>query len=489
MVWLKLSTAATVIMGPFLSDSDGISHDAGLTIAQADIRVRKHGGTFAQTHNAAGGDHDEYGHYDIPLDTTDTNTVGPLRVAIHVEGCLAVWRDFMVVPANVYNSLVGGSDYLDTNLEALGGVAQSALDLKDFADAGYDPATNKVQGVVLVDTTTTNTDMRGTNGANTVVPDAAGVAPTAAEIKTEIEQAGSSLATLLTNLAAVDDLVDDLETRLTATRAAYLDAAISSRSSHDAAAVKTAIEAAGSSLATLLTNLTTVDTVVDAIRVVTDYLSAMLETDGAVKRWTENSLEQAPSGTGGDATEAKQDAIIAAIGTPVSVSSGAATLAGMLVKIFDDDDGQSYDTAENSLLTNTTNVESALSSLTTLLGRLSSARAAYLDNLNISDTVAGATDLASISSEVADLSDAVLLIPGVIEGEVETVYTLLDGSGNPIANADVWVTTDIGGTNIIRKSTTDDAGKVTFFLDAGTYYYWRSAPGYTFSNPDTEIVT
>ena len=37
--------------------------------------------------------------------------------------------------------------------------AQSATDLKDFADAGYDPATNKVQGVVLVDTTTTNTDM------------------------------------------------------------------------------------------------------------------------------------------------------------------------------------------------------------------------------------------------------------------------------------------------------------------------------------------
>lgn len=40
---------------------------------------------------------------------------------------------------------------------SLGGDAQSLLDLKDFADAGYDPATNKVQGVVLVDTTTTLT--------------------------------------------------------------------------------------------------------------------------------------------------------------------------------------------------------------------------------------------------------------------------------------------------------------------------------------------
>lgn len=34
---------------------------------------------------------------------------------------------------------------------------QSAADLKDFADDGYDPATNKVQGVVLTDTVTTYT--------------------------------------------------------------------------------------------------------------------------------------------------------------------------------------------------------------------------------------------------------------------------------------------------------------------------------------------
>jgi len=41
----------------------------------------------------------------------------------------------------------------------LGGDPQSLTDLKDFADAGYDPATNKVEGVKLADTTTINTDM------------------------------------------------------------------------------------------------------------------------------------------------------------------------------------------------------------------------------------------------------------------------------------------------------------------------------------------
>jgi hypothetical protein len=42
---------------------------------------------------------------------------------------------------------------LPVDVKKISGDTQSATDLKDFADAGYDPATNKVQGVVLVDTT------------------------------------------------------------------------------------------------------------------------------------------------------------------------------------------------------------------------------------------------------------------------------------------------------------------------------------------------
>ncbi|MCP4712509.1 MAG: hypothetical protein GY869_28120 [Planctomycetes bacterium] len=71
------------------------------------------------------------------------------------------WRSpvigFRAVALN--NALIDGGDNLDVNTTQLGGSTQSATDLKDFADAGYDPTTNKVQGVVLVDTTTTNTDM------------------------------------------------------------------------------------------------------------------------------------------------------------------------------------------------------------------------------------------------------------------------------------------------------------------------------------------
>lgn len=52
-----------------------------------------------------------------------------------------------------------GTPALKVDTIAIGGTVQSATDLKDFADAGYDPATHKVQGVVLTDTCTTNTDL------------------------------------------------------------------------------------------------------------------------------------------------------------------------------------------------------------------------------------------------------------------------------------------------------------------------------------------
>ena len=66
-----------------------------------------------------------------------------------------------------YTGIVSGT--VDSNLISILGTPQSATDLKDFADDGYDPGTNKVQGVVLVDTTTTNTDMLTTAAVNTEV--------------------------------------------------------------------------------------------------------------------------------------------------------------------------------------------------------------------------------------------------------------------------------------------------------------------------------
>lgn len=73
-------------------------------------------------------------------------------------------------------------------------------------------------------------------------------------------------------------------------------------------------------------------------------------------------------------------------------------------------------------------------------------------------------------------------------GATATVYTVLDGDEDPIDGASVWVTTDEAGTIIIASGTTNSFGKVTFYLDSGTYYVWTQKAGYDFTNPDTEVV-
>lgn len=148
MQLLKQSTAKTEKFGPFVDSTDGNTQEVALTISQADIRLSKNGGAFAQTNNAAGATHDEVGWYGVPLDTTDTATLGTLTVAIHESGSLPVWRDFLVVPANEYDSLVSGSDALQVHMtEITAGLiaaatfAAGAIDAAAVADGAIDAAT------------------------------------------------------------------------------------------------------------------------------------------------------------------------------------------------------------------------------------------------------------------------------------------------------------------------------------------------------------
>ena len=147
---------------------------------------------------------------------------------------------------------VGGTIVKQADVTKVGGVAQSATDLKDFADTGYDPTAHKVAGVVLTDTCTTNTDL-----------------VTAAAIKTAIEAAGSHLTLILEDTGTtldgiVDAILEDTGTTLPSTLstiAAYIDTEV--------AAI---LEDTGT---TLPATLATIDTVVDAIKAVTDVESGV----------------------------------------------------------------------------------------------------------------------------------------------------------------------------------------------------------------------
>ena len=294
---------------------------------------------------------------------------------------------------------------VESNPIQLGSSAQSATDLKDLADTGYNPTTHKLAGVVLADTCTTNTDMRGTNSAitslaaitddkdsykatgyapaneydtemahldvnvstrsshadpssgieshgdthwptatgfatqnppsqsladyratgysthgdptsaietygdtkwttatgfNTVVPDAAGVAPTVVEIRTEMDTNSTKMAPSQTLAdykatgfsthadpsAGIESHGDLNWTTATGFNTVVPDAAGVAPTTTE---IKDALEINGSKL---------------------DHIWETTEDDAGVRRFTANALEEAPSGTGGDATAASQTAII-----------------------------------------------------------------------------------------------------------------------------------------------------------------------------------
>ena len=75
-------------------------------------------------------------------------------------------------------------------------------------------------------------------------------------------------------------------------------------------------------------------------------------------------------------------------------------------------------------------------------------------------------------------------------GAVTWEYSLTEeGSGDPITDCRVWVTSDKEGRVVIGGPLyTDAAGSCTFYLDEGTVYVWCMKAGYLFANPDEETV-
>jgi len=98
-----------------------------------------------------------------------------------------------------------------------------------------------------------------------------------------------------------------------------------------------------------------------------------------------------------------------------------------------------------------------------------------------------AVNVVLTASDISDLASAV--VAGLSGGGAKQVTITVEDNGNPLEGADVWVTTDIAGLNVIARLTTDTLGHVTFYLDPGTYYFWKQLSGYNFTNPEAKTVT
>lgn len=116
--WLKQSTAASLMFGPFLSTSDGYSSKEAFT-ALSGILYKNSGASISVTPVSAS--HTASGMYKVPLASGSMDTLGQLTFHFANSAChLPVWDQFMVVPANTYDSLVSGTDRLAASLGASG---------------------------------------------------------------------------------------------------------------------------------------------------------------------------------------------------------------------------------------------------------------------------------------------------------------------------------------------------------------------------------
>lgn len=112
---IKQSTNTTVIVGPIINtDGEPVTT---FVLGQSHIKLSKNGSAFANKNSAATFTHNASGWYSGLLNQTDTDTCGELTLMINKSGSLPYWTMYNVLPANVYDSLIGNTDYLDIDMK------------------------------------------------------------------------------------------------------------------------------------------------------------------------------------------------------------------------------------------------------------------------------------------------------------------------------------------------------------------------------------
>lgn len=182
----------------FVSDTDFKTAQTGLTIANTDVKLLKNGAASVNK-NSGGGTHRANGSYSLTFDSTDTDTVGELEVTISVSGALVAWKTFWVLEEAVYDALVAASapGYVTdqpVNATKIGGTTQTGRDL------GASVLLSPGSGTGQIDLSSGKVLLQATQSGVTI--------PT---------------VTTLTNAPSDSSGVTTLLSRLSATRAGYLD--------------------------------------------------------------------------------------------------------------------------------------------------------------------------------------------------------------------------------------------------------------------------
>jgi len=149
MRYLKTNTATRVTIGPFLDKTDGITPEVALAVTYChltfmvddngvptlalDAKATASSGNNDMVHVS----NDDAGFYDLELTASNVNYVGRSMLSVNdVTTHCPVFHEFTILPSQVYDSLISGSDVLDTNASLLGGTLPASS--TEIADALLD---------------------------------------------------------------------------------------------------------------------------------------------------------------------------------------------------------------------------------------------------------------------------------------------------------------------------------------------------------------
>lgn len=340
----------------------------------------------------------------------------------------------------------------EVDVTHLGGVQQSATDLKDFADTGYDPSEHKVEGVVLADTVTTLTGHTAQTGdVYAALPtNFADLSITSTTGRVDVASVEGSDATDQIRDAVVDDA-----TRIDAS-------ALNTLSGHDP----------GANLGT--STLTQTEVTGGAYALDTDANGRVRIVDGTGTGELDTASGKVDvNDKTGFSLVADQSGVT--VGTVTDVTNAVTTDAASRAASKADVSGLSTLTAAQ------VNAE-ADTALSDYDGPTNAEVAAMFTEIKGSGWVAATDTLEKIRDAVA------LTAAGA--GADQVTLTLLDDGNDPVADARVWVSTDSAGQDVIAGVlTTDTSGQVPFMLDAGTTYYrWAVKDGVNFTNPSSFVA-
>lgn len=467
MFFLRQSTAITEKIGPFLDDADGKTPETVLTIAQADVRLSKNGGAYAQKNEATSCTHDENGEYGCPLNVTDTGTVGRLKLAVFESGALPVWHEYTVLSQAVYDEL-------------------------------FKNAAAGMQGVIVAN----NLDhlMKVACGADDVVNNAA----LAKIVSKDAIADWSDFNNVTDSLEALYDFIESETTEIIIGVAALASVA---GALDDAAAAGEVTEA---------------DTLMQYLK---QLINILIGTPGIGAFPAEAapanavSLAEVIRAIYEDTHDAASGSRFVHHHTVIKKTKTNVTLRVLLKDLSGNPKtSQTITDLDIYYIRVETDNDVTISAKADLTA-LASLTAAHADNkgyeigqgyyrIDVPDAafatgayrgtviIKDGAGTPAISPTMVDfeLVDHVLLTAGALE----ITYTMKindEDTGDPLEGVEIFIATDSGGSNVIWSGTTDasgvlrEAGGSKPWLDAGTYYFFRKKSGYEFDNPDTETFS